>query len=64
MREDPSDTPVVRFLRHHEEGIGHHDATIEEIALETKTPIAQLQGELVLLEMAGRLERRGPNRVR
>lgn len=64
VREDPSDTPVVRFLRHHQARIGHHDATIEEIALETKTPIAKLQGELVLLEMAGRLERRGPNRVR
>lgn len=62
--DDPSDSPVVRFLRHQQAKVGHPDATIEEIALETQTPMAQLQGELVLLELAGRLERLGGNRFR
>jgi len=61
---NPSDSPVVRFLRHHQETFGPHEATIEEIALETHTPMAQLQGELVLLELSGRVERLGANRFR
>jgi DNA processing protein len=62
--DNPSDPPVVRFLRHHQAKIGRHDATIEEIALETQTPMSQLQGELVLLELSGRVERLGANRFR
>jgi DNA processing protein len=62
--DNPSDPPVVRFLRHRQAKIGRHDATIEEIALETHTPMAQLQGELVLLELSGRVERLGANRFR
>ncbi len=60
----PSDSPVVRFLRHVRNRRADPDAGIEEIALETQTPIAQLQGELVLLELAGRIERRSAQRFR
>ncbi|MEK7392194.1 MAG: DNA-processing protein DprA [Fibrobacterota bacterium] len=56
-QDNPSDSPVVRLLR-------RTDASLEEIALETQTPIAQLQGELVLLEMAGRIQRMGGSRFR
>lgn len=56
---DPSDSRVVRFLRHHQTKHGHQDASIEEIALETQTPMALLQAELVLLEMSGRVMRKG-----
>jgi DNA processing protein len=55
--DNPSDSQVVRFLR-------RHDASLEEIALETQTPIALLQGELVLLELSGRIQRMGGSRFR
>lgn len=55
--DDPSESPVVKLLR-------RHDATLEELALETQTPIALLQGELVLLELSGRIARMGGSRFR
>lgn len=48
--DDPSDSTVVRLLRRHE-------ANLEELVLETQMPIALLQGELVLLELSGRIVR-------
>ncbi len=52
-REDnPSDSLVVKLLQ-------KHDASIEEIALQTQMPMSQLQGELVLLELSGRIQRMG-----
>jgi len=56
-QDNPSDSPVVRLLR-------RTDASLEEIALQTQTPIALLQGELVLLEMSGRIQRMGGTRFR
>lgn len=55
--DDPSESPVVKLLR-------RHDATLEELVLETQTPIALLQGELVLLELSGRIARMGGPRFR
>ena len=55
QEDNPSDSPVVRLLR-------RHDASLEEIALETKMPMALLQGELVMLELSGRIQRLGGTR--
>lgn len=50
-----SDSPVVRLLR-------RGDATAEEIALQLKQPMNRLQGELVLLELSGAIQRVGGGR--
>lgn len=53
--ESGPQSPVVKFLR-------SGDSTAEEIALRLRIPISRLQGELVLLEMAGTVSRAGGGR--
>jgi DNA processing protein len=50
--DDESSSPVVRLLR-------CGDKTAEEMSLHLRIPVSRLQGELVLLEMAGSIRRAG-----